>query len=103
MTKNPFFNALAAVAYITVIATFFHYAQVFLGNKPDTLLAPVTMLSLLVFSAAFMGLTFFYNPVRMYLDGDKVPAVSLLARTVGVFGTIVAALVVLSFVLSLAA
>ena len=96
MTKNPFINALIALAYISLVSSFMFYGTKSLGPV-DGIIVPVTMLSLFVFSAAFMGLTFFYNPVQMYLDGDKKRSLSLLINTVMIFASITALLVIAIF------
>lgn len=84
MTKNPFINALSALAYIAVIASFMFYAPQLMGHK-DTLLVPIAMLSLFVLSAATMGFLFFYQPLFLYLDGKKEESVTLFLQTVAVF------------------
>ncbi|MFA6432746.1 MAG: hypothetical protein WCV82_02970 [Candidatus Paceibacterota bacterium] len=100
MTKNPFLNALIALAYIALISSFMFYGLRALGSEPDTVIAPVTMLSLFVLSAAFMGLDFFYYPVAMYLDGDKKGSLSLLTKTVIIFAAITLLLILVVFTLS---
>jgi hypothetical protein len=92
MTKNPFMNALIAIAYIALISTFMFYGQGAIGPG-DSVIMPMTMLSLLTLSAAFMSLTFFYRPVRMYLDGDKQGSVSLLVKTIVIFGCVTVLLI----------
>lgn len=88
MTKNPFLNALAAIAYISLVASFMFYGSRAFAGTPDGVIIPVTMLSLFVLSAALMGLIFFYHPVQMYLDGDKKAAASLVVRTVAIFASV---------------
>ena len=75
MTKNPYHNALLAAAYIVFIVLLISYGPALVRDKPDTILAPMAMLSLLVFSVAFMGYIFFFRPVLMYLNGQKREAV----------------------------
>lgn len=52
------------------------------GEK-DTVLTPVAVLMLLVFSAALMAVLVFGQPLMWYLDGKKKPALELLAYTLG--------------------
>ncbi len=86
IVKNAVLNALATAAYIAAVASFLFYApKVFGTQKVDTVLVPIVMLSLLVFSAAFTGLLIFGRPAIWYLDGKKKEAVSLLALTLGIF------------------
>ena len=85
--KNAFFNALGTTLYIVAISSFVFYVPKALGlaDKPDTILAPITMLSLLVFSAALTGSLMFGRPILWYLDGKKQEALSLLIYTLGIF------------------
>lgn len=85
MTKNPFINALCALAYIVLVGSVMNYVSHAMRNKPDTFLAPVAVLSLFTLSAALMGYFFLYQPVQLYLDGKKKEATSLFVRTILVF------------------
>ena len=98
MTKNPVWNALAAFAYVVLVVQVPTYGQVIFG-EPETVLIPIAMLSLFVFSAALMGFIFFYEPVLMLLDGHKKAAMELFLKTLGIFGGIILAFLVLAFVL----
>ena len=100
MIKNPFINALAAAGYIVVIAFFFFYGTRYLRNSPDTILAPITMLSLFVLSASIMGYLFLGRPLQLYLDGDKKGAVVAFAKMVGFFAAITALFLIGLFVSS---
>jgi hypothetical protein len=51
---------------------------------------PMVMLSLLSLSVAVMACIFFYQPVQMYLDGQKPQAAKLLLQTIGYFAGITA-------------
>ncbi len=89
MTQNPFINALAALAYIAAIASFLFYGtQLLFGpeNTEDTILAPISMLSLFVFSASTMAYIVLYQPIVMFLDGKKVEATTLFLKTIAAFG-----------------
>jgi hypothetical protein len=87
MTKNPLINALAAGLYIAAIATFMSYGEG-LFEGPDNLFMPMLMLSLLVLSVSVMAVLFFYQPVRLYLDGEKVAAFKFLMTTIATFAVI---------------
>lgn len=100
MTKNPFINALIALAYIALVASFMFYGGNAFEHTIEGVIVPVTVLSLLVLSAAFMGLTFFYRPVAMYLDGDKQGSLSLLTKTVATFAVITVLLIITIFIAS---
>lgn len=97
MTKNPYYNALFASAYIVFVVLLITYGPMFVREKPDTILAPISMLSLLVFSVAFMGYTFIFQPVLMYLDGQKREAVQLFTKTLLVFAGITWVIVLITF------
>lgn len=96
MTKNPILNALAALAYITTIASVMFYAGKNLP-KEDTFLTPIVALSLLTLSAAVMGFVFFYQPFQMYFDGKKKHAIDLILKTIAGFGILTALLLILMF------
>lgn len=97
MTKNPFINALSASAYIVIIAFMMNFISQTQRNKPDTFFAPVVVLSVLTLSAALMAYLFFYQPLRLFIEGKKKDAVKLFGQTIGVFGAFTAvALILLS-------
>ena len=87
MTKNPFINALAATLYIVIVASMMFYGPKITGlvDDKDNVLAPITILSLLVLSAAIMGYLFFLQPIQLYLDGEKKLAVNLFTKTLIIF------------------
>lgn len=96
MTKNPLYNALAALAYIIVVACLMFYGTQHIKG-PDTILAPIAFLSLFTMSAAFMSYTFFFNPVQMYLDGKKKEAVELFSKTLLFFAAITSVFLLIYF------
>ena len=87
MSRSPFYNAIAAAGYIVVIASIMFYGSQFLGPQ-ETVIIPITMLSLFVLSAAVMSYLFVYQPIIMYLDGEKQAGVKLFMQTIGVFACI---------------
>ncbi|MEK7109564.1 MAG: hypothetical protein AAB919_04025 [Patescibacteria group bacterium] len=99
MSKNPYFNALLAGLYIVFIVLLVTYGPAYVRDKPDTIFAPMAMLSLLVFSVAFMGYLFFFQPVQMYLEGQKREAVGLFTKTLGAFAVITAIALTIAFVI----
>ena len=94
MSMNPFFNALVAALYIVLIVLVMNTLMSFAPPK-DTILAPMTALSLFVLSAAVMGFLFVYKPFQLYFDDRKQEAVLFFAKTVGGFSCFVLALVVI--------
>ena len=77
-------NALTTALYVALVSSFMFYAP----RVPDekiSVLFPMAMLMLFVFSAAFTGSMVFGKPVLWYLDGKKKEAVQLLAATLAIF------------------
>ena len=97
MTRNPYLNALCAAAYIVLLVLLVSYGPFLARAKPDTILAPMAMLSLLVLSAAFMGYTFFFQPVLMYIEGKKREAVELFTKTLAAFAVITGIVIIVAF------
>ena len=87
MTKNPLINALLASLYIALVVTLLSFGKMFDSEK-ETMLIPIAMLSLFSLSASVMAYLFFFNPVMLYLDGEKKQAIQLGMQTVGYFGAI---------------
>ena len=90
MTKNPYINALIAALYIVVVANMMFFGEKLVAVE-ETILIPIAVLSLFVFSAAFMGTAFFLQPAQMYLAGMKKEAVSLFVKTLATFAVITVA------------
>lgn len=97
-TPTPLRNAIFAALYIALIVSVISSFETFFGGTEDTILAPMVMLSLFVLSAAIMGYLFVFEPLRMYLDGDKQGAVTFFGKTVGIFACCAAVFVLLLFV-----
>ncbi len=87
MTNNPFLNALAATSYITLVASIMFFSSS-LGLKEPSIIIPITVLSLFVFSAAMMGFIFLYQPLQLLLEGKKQESVNLFLKTVAAFAGI---------------
>jgi hypothetical protein len=97
MTRNPYLNALIAGVYIVFVVLLITYGPIFVREKPDTIFAPMAVLSLLVFSVVFMGYIFFFQPVSMYLEGQKREAVGLFTKTLVTFALITLVVVFIAF------
>lgn len=86
MTKNPLINALTAITYIVILVSGITLIP---DNGFDSsiveFVAPILMISLFTLSAAVMGYLFCYQPLRLYLEGEKKNAVSLFLKTVALF------------------
>jgi len=100
MTKNPFINTLAALLYITAVASGIFYSS----KMPDltpSIIIPIAMLSLLVLSVAIMAYLFFFKPVQLYFDDEKKNAADLFLKTLGIFTCITAILLLTLFLKSI--
>jgi large-conductance mechanosensitive channel len=93
MTKNPIYNALAALIYIVAIVLGITYMPIIETNINEFIM-PIIMLSLLTLSVAVMAYIFGYQPLVLFLDNKKKEGVSLFLKTVGIFGGITLILVV---------
>ncbi len=100
MTKNPFYNAILATAYIVLLVTTVFLGPQLFGGPKESVLYPMVMLSVLVFSAALMAYLFFYQPVIMLIDGQREKAVKLFLQTAGIFAATTIVLLLLALTLS---
>ena len=101
MTKNPFINALAATAYISIVATIMFNGDRLFGPGKSVII-PIAILSLFTLSAAVMGYIFGFQPIQLFLDGKKKQAVNLFLQTVAVFAGITVLIFILLFLRILA-
>ena len=97
MTKNPYLNAVFAGLYIVFVVLLITYGPIFAREKPDTIFAPMAVLSLFVLSVIFMGYVFFFRPVSMYMEGQKHEAVELFTKTLVTFAVITGIVVLIAF------
>ena len=97
MTKNPFLNALSATGYILLVVGLMDYISRTQGDKPDTILAPIIVLSMLTLSVSIMAHIFFYQPVKLLIENKKKEAVSLFTKTVGAFAGFTVIILILMF------
>ncbi len=81
--KPALINAAVTALYIVAVASFLFYVPKTFGPG-KTVLIPIFMLLLFVFSAAFTSLLVFGRPIVWYLDGKKKEALSLLGWTLGI-------------------
>ncbi|OGZ02460.1 MAG: hypothetical protein A2946_02720 [Candidatus Liptonbacteria bacterium RIFCSPLOWO2_01_FULL_53_13] len=101
IVKHAVVNSLLATLYIALVSLFLSYApSVFGPAQKDTVLVPIVMLSLLVFSVAIMGVLIFGRSAMWYLDGRKDEALSLLAHTLAIFFFIIIVALLALFILS---
>jgi hypothetical protein len=92
MTKNPIINALLGLLYIVLVVSLVYYSPNSI-DKVGSIFLPIAMLSLFVFSAACMGYLFLYQPLQLFLEGEKKKSVDLFLKTLVAFAISAAALV----------
>ncbi len=93
MTRNPFINALLGLLYIVLVVAALSYAPLVFVETEKSILIPIAMLSLFVFSAACMGYIFLSKPLQLFLDGQKKEAIELFIKTLVTFAVSAALLV----------
>lgn len=99
MTKNPYYNAGLALCYIIFVVLVINFGSKWAERVEENLLMPIGMLSLFVLSASVMGYIFLSQPIIMFLDGKRKEAINLFLRTVAVFATITAIVLIASITL----
>jgi hypothetical protein len=95
--KKPFLHALGAVAYIVIIVSVVQVLSSALKSKEETIIIPMTMLSLFVLSAAVMGYLFLSEPLYLLVENKKQEAIIFFAKIVGFFACFVAVFTILLF------
>lgn len=101
MTKNPFYNALLAIAYIALLVSSVFYGSKFLEGLEETIFLPMGFLATFVLSAALMAYLFFYQPVILFLDNQREKAVKLFLHTVAIFAALTALLILTALVVGM--
>ena len=89
MVIRAFKRALLSELYIVAIVCITRYGLIPIDHEP-TLFIPIIMLSLFVLSAAVMGYLFLAEPIKLYLDGEKIQATRMFFTTVVIFACITA-------------
>jgi hypothetical protein len=97
MTKNPFINALSASGYILLVVAVLQFIMQTQKNKPDTFMAPITVLFMLTLSVSVMAYLFFYQPLQLFIGGKKKQAVDLFVKTVGIFAAFTTVVLIVLF------
>lgn len=100
MKRTSLRNALLAAGYIIVIVLAMSSFADSPAEHRASLLVPMVMLSLLTLSVAVMGYLFVYQPLCLYLDGQKKAAVQLFIETTSIFAGITAIGVLVLYLLS---
>lgn len=95
--KKPFLYAFFAAAYIITLVSVGDFIGSFLKDGEETILIPMTMLSLLVLSVAVMGFLFLSEPLYLLIENKKKEAIIFFAKTIGVFACFVIIFAILNF------
>lgn len=82
--KKAFVNSLLTSLYIVAVGLFLFYGTMFKLGR-NAFIAPISLLFLFVFSAALTSYLLLGMPARMYIDGKKKEALSLVTYTLGFF------------------
>lgn len=78
--KQGFLQALGVAAYITLVGLFMWNGNNLFG-KLNSFLGPVLILMLFSTSALICGLIVFYKPYKLFLEGKKKEAVTVVIST----------------------
>ena len=95
--KKPFLYASVAALYIIIIVLIIQFFGSALKDQVDTIIIPMTMLSLFVLSAAIMGFLFLSEPLYLLIENKRKEAIIFFAKIVGFFACFVAIFTILLF------
>ena len=82
IAKQSVSYAAGAIIYIAIVVTFMSNIERLFDGQNETIFAPMSMLLLLVTSAATMGMLVFGKPVMLYIDGKKREGVTMAIYTI---------------------
>ncbi len=97
--KKPFLHALGAALYIVIIVFVAQGVGSLLKEQNDSIIIPMTMLSLFVLSAAVMGFLFLSEPLYLLAENKKKEAMIFFFKIVGIFACFVAVFTILLFLI----
>jgi hypothetical protein len=86
--RRALINSVATAAYITAVSSFLYFGTLIKLGRTNSILAPIALLLLFVFSASLTGFLIFGKPAQLYVDGKKKEALSLLTYTLVIFSVI---------------
>jgi hypothetical protein len=98
--KKPFLRALGAAVYIVLVVFLVQGVGSLLKQGHDTIIIPMTFLSLFVLSAAVMGYLFLSEPVILLIENRKHEAIIFFGKVVGFFACFLAVFVALTFAIT---
>ncbi|MFA6353582.1 MAG: hypothetical protein WCW93_01480 [Candidatus Paceibacterota bacterium] len=97
--KKPFLYALGAASYIVVIVFVVKVLGSALKIQNETIIIPMTMLSLFVLSAAVMGFLFLSESLYLLVENRRKEAIIFFGKIVGFFACFVVVFTILLFFL----
>lgn len=97
--KKPFLRALGAALYIVIIVLVVNFVTSALKSQNETIVIPMTMLSLFVLSAAVMGYLFLSESLYLLLENRKQEAITFFAKVVGFFACFIAIFAIILFLI----
>lgn len=83
MLMQSFGHAIGVLGYISLVVALITTLEKYFTNTPDTFMAPIAMLLLLVLSVAVMAILVFGRPVYLFLNNAKREAFLFLGYTLG--------------------
>ena len=98
--KNAVINAVLTFAYVGILVFLIFNAPNVIkeSDGENTILIPLVMLLLFIFSAGLTGSLVFGRPILWYLDGRKKEALHLLAWTLGILLVIVVTTLIVIYI-----
>lgn len=98
--KNAVINAVLTSAYVGILVSLIFNAPTVIKNSDgnNTILIPMAMLLLFVFSAGLTSSLVFGRPILWYMEGRKKEAILLLAWTLGTLLVIVISALVVTYI-----
>jgi len=97
--KYSIIDSLSTAVYIALVVLVLYSLNHSSTGIKQTILIPILMLTLFVFSAALTGSLVLGRPILWYLDGKKKEAVNLFVYTLWILLLIILFLLVIIFVI----
>ena|SRR3989344_4928525 len=83
IVKQAIFNASVTVLYIVLVILFISNAERLQISNEKTIIQPIFMLLLFVFSATLTGSLILGQPAMLFIEGKKKEAIIMLSLTLG--------------------
>jgi len=72
LIKSAAKNSFGVLVYATLVASLIRFIGKILGNKPDTIFAPIAVLLLFVTSAAITGYLVVGQPIMFFFGRQEI-------------------------------